>query len=70
MLVGYKGNTSVETGFTIVAQFFTVGMFANILYKVANMLNEMALKQKDFKRDKEVLNQLFKSIPFSKPLQT
>jgi hypothetical protein len=56
MLVGSKGDTTIETCYCICSLFGTVGMFATILSKVASMLDEMALKEKDFKRDKEILN--------------
>ena len=55
MLVGSKGHTFLETIYCCVSLFATVGMFATILSKIAMVLEDMEMQEKNYKREKEVI---------------
>lgn len=59
MLVGSKGETSLETLFCILTLICTVGVFATILSSVAMVMEQMEQKTKDYKKDKETMNTFF-----------
>lgn len=59
MLVGSKGDTTVETVFCVCVLFCTVGMFAKILSAVAMVMEQMEETKKNYKKDKEILNTFF-----------
>lgn len=61
MLIGSKGNTFAETFFVCVTLFATVGVFATIIANIQIILEDIAKKSKGYRKDLEVLNQLFES---------
>lgn len=61
MLVGSKGETLLETIFCCLTLMTTVGMFATILTRVTQIIEEMDKETKGYRENVEVLTKMFNS---------
>lgn len=68
-LIGTKGDTIIETIYCIFVVIFTIGIFATILSKVAQVNDEMGQKEAAFKKDKDILTSFFELHDITKNLQ-
>ncbi|KRX00497.1 Cyclic nucleotide-binding protein [Pseudocohnilembus persalinus] len=59
MLIGTKGQTDIETVFTILSLLVTVGYFAKILGQVQMVMDQMEQQKKAYKQEKEIMNSFF-----------
>lgn len=59
MLVGSKGETLLEIIFCCLTLLTTVGMFATILSKITQLIEEMDKSTKEYREEVDVLNKMF-----------
>ncbi|KRX10867.1 Cyclic nucleotide-binding protein [Pseudocohnilembus persalinus] len=68
-LIGSKGETTAETVYCIFVLSCTIGVFATILSKISMAWEQIEKKSRDYKLDREIINQFFKINNISNDLQ-